>query len=61
MPINDIASPAQAAPVDRMTLGMGWVRPSGAVVGVGGPAGHNDANGYFVFLPGTSCFEGCEE
>ena len=34
MPSIDIATPVSSAPIDRLALGVGWVRPG--VAGIGG-------------------------
>ena len=34
MPINDVATPTPMAPIDRMSLGVGWVRPIATSMGV---------------------------
>ena len=58
MPNIDIATPASSAPIDRLALGVGWVRPS--VGGIGGtlnPLGYQTPFGRTYWL----CFEGNEE
>ena len=58
MPNIDIATPASSAPSDRLTLGVGWVRPG--VAGIGGtlnPSGGGNPSGAI----GLTCFEGNEE
>ena len=60
MPSIDINSPITSAPTDRLTLGVGWVRPG--VAGIGGtlnPSGYygGDNRG----TPLVNCFEGNEE
>ena len=53
MPINDIALPAQAAPVDRLTLEAQWIRPEATgIEGRVSPSYSSSA----VF-----CFEGSDE
>ena len=53
MPINHISSPAQAAPVDRLTLGLQWMRPGATgIEGKVSPSYSSSA----VF-----CFEGSGE
>ncbi len=59
MPTFDVNSPVSSAPIDRLALGVGWVRPG--VAGIGGtldPAGYCD-----VPSPACAafCFEGHEE
>jgi len=54
MPNIGIATPASSAPIDRLALGVGWLRPH--VAGIGGalnPSQH--------FLGDYACFEGQEE
>ena len=58
MPSIDVTSPVSSAPSDRLTLGVGWVRPG--VVGIGGtlnPSGGGNPSGAI----GLTCFEGNEE
>ncbi|MCX6424415.1 MAG: hypothetical protein NTV96_07670 [Actinobacteria bacterium] len=57
MPSTDVNSPASSAPIDRLALGVGPVRPG--VAGIGGAL-----NPSFLHLPRNprcSCFEGNEE
>ena len=61
MPNIDIATPASSAPIDRLALGVGWVRPG--VAGIGGtlnPSCPTPGGPCFGALPGL-CFEGNEE
>ena len=53
MPNIDIATPASSAPIDRLALGVGWVRP-----GVAGIGGTLNPSGLGLVL---YCFEGNEE
>ncbi|CAB5004930.1 MAG: hypothetical protein F2889_03960 [Actinobacteria bacterium] len=60
MPNIDIATPASSVPTDRLTLGVGWVRPgAGSVGGTVNPSGHD------ACYPGLTmicvCFAGNEE
>ncbi len=52
MPSIDINSPVTSAPTDRLTLGVGWVRPGVASIG-----GTLNPSTCFMSL----CFEGNEE
>ena len=54
MPNIDIATPASSAPTDRLTLGVGWVRPG--VAGIGGTLNPSQ-----YICSGALCFEGNEE
>ncbi len=59
MPNIDIATPASSAPIDRLALGVGWVRPGVAVIG-------GTLNPSSITLPYMQnrtpyCFEGNEE
>lgn len=56
MPIIDIATPASSAPIDRLALGVGWVRPG--VAGIGGTL--NPSYTLTARCIGV-CFEGNEE
>ena len=58
MPSIDINSPITSAPTDRLTLGVGWVRPG--VAGIGGTLNPLSPYGV-VHIGGTVCFEGNEE
>ena len=55
MPNSDIATPASSAPTDRLTLGVGWVRPG--VAGIGGTLNPSIPG----FFHSGLCFEGNEE
>ena len=55
MPNSDIATPASSAPTDRLTLGVGWVRPG--VAGIGGTLNPSIPG----FFHSGMCFEGNEE
>ena len=60
MPSIDVATPVSSAPIDRLALGVGWVRPGVAGIGgtlnpaYGGACEGNDGTGAW-------CFEGSEE
>ena len=57
MPSIDVATPVSSAPIDRLALGVGWVRPG--VAGIGGTL-----NPSFVCCCSgwmCACFEGNEE
>ena len=54
MPTNDITSPTLAAPVDRLTLGVQWIRPG--ATGIEGRVSPSMFAGY-----SSSCFEGSDE
>ena len=56
MPSIDIATPVSSAPIDRLALGVGWVRPG--VAGIGGTL--NPSGTPIVWMQGM-CFEGNEE
>ena len=57
MPSIDINSPITSAPTDRLTLGVGWVRP-----GAGSIADSlNPSTPPFGKGAGSYCFEGSEE
>ena len=59
MPNIDIATPASSARTDRLTLGVGWVRP-----GAGSIGGTLNPSGTFQIPIGSGlcvCFEGNEE
>jgi hypothetical protein len=55
MPSTDVHSPVSSAPIDRLALGVGWVRPG--VAGIGGTL--NPSN--IFHNPCGVCFEGNEE
>ena len=55
MPSIDINSPITSAPTDRLTLGVGWVRPG--VAGIGGTLNPSVICGCCM----CGCFEGNEE
>ena len=57
MPSIDIATPVSSAPIDRLELGVGWVRPG--VAGIGGTL--NPSNGSLARYGPPWCFEGGEE
>ena len=59
MPNIDIATPASSVPTDRLTLGVGWVRPGAGVIG-------GTLNPSYVYMGEAACmsgqcFEGNEE
>ena len=54
MPNIDVNSPVSAAPNDRLTLGVGWVRPGAAGVVPSSPA-------TYCCSGCAQCFEGSEE
>ena len=54
MPSIDVNSPISAAPIDRLALGVGWVRP-----GAGGIGGTLNPSG--IYCVTCACFEGNEE
>ena len=56
MPNNHIAAPAQAAPVDRLTLGVQWIRPG--ATGIEGKVNPSTPTGH---TKGYNCFEGSDE
>ena len=56
MPSIDVNSPISAAPIDRLALGVGWVRP-----GAGGIGGTLNPSGYTHGVCSAYCFEGNEE
>ena len=55
MPNNDVVTPVSSAPSDRLSLGVGWVRPG--VAGIGGTLNPSREN----YEDGPWCFEGNEE
>ena len=58
MPSIDFNSPVSSAPIDRLALGVGWVRP-----GVAGIGGTLNPSGLISYCPVYSsyAFEGIEE
>ena len=59
MPCIDVISPVSSSPIDRLALGVGWVRPG--VAGIGGTL-----NPSYIIIGGAitytiNCFEGNEE
>ena len=54
MPSIDVNSPISAAPIDRLALGVGPVRP-----GAGGIGGTLNPSG--IYCAPCACFEGNEE
>ena len=57
MPSFDVTSPVTSAPIDRLALGVGWVRPG--VAGIGGTL--NPSSMATLNNPSWNCFEGNEE
>jgi hypothetical protein len=57
MPNSDVTSPVTSVPIDRLALGVGWLRPG--VAGIGGTLSPSTAmpSGGFMCV----CFEGSEE
>jgi len=53
MPSIDIATPVSSAPINRLALGVGWVRPGAAAIG----HNLNPCSG----LCTVYCFEGSDE
>ncbi|CAB4694108.1 MAG: hypothetical protein F2675_00760 [Actinobacteria bacterium] len=56
MPSFDVTSPFTSAPIDRLALGVGWVRP-----GVAGIGGTLNPSGYTHGACSAYCFVGNEE
>ena len=56
MPSIDVNSPISAAPIDRLALGVGWVRP-----GAGGIGGTLNPSSFGRGVPIVACFAGSEE
>ena len=57
MPSIDIATPVSSAPTDRLSLGVGWVRPG--VAGIGGTLNPSIPTNTKCLM--MMCFEGDEE
>ena len=58
MPSFDVTSPVTSAPIDRLALGVGWVRPgAGSIGGTLNPSIQLICEGAW----GGKCFEGNEE
>ena len=57
MPGTEVNSPASSAPIDRIALGVGWVRPGAGSIG-GAP---NPSSAATLNNPFWNCFEGNEE
>ena len=53
MPSIDVSTPVSSAPIDRLALGVGWVRP--------GVAGIGDILNPSIGPRNPSCFEGNEQ
>lgn len=55
MPSTEINSPVSSAPIDRLALGVGWVRPGAGSIGdtINPSSAENDYR--------RGCFEGNEE
>ena len=62
MPSTDVNSPVSSAPIGRLALGVGWVRPGAASIG-----GTLNPSNDWAFKcmgrcsSGSWCFEGTEE
>ena len=56
MPRFDVSAPVSSAPIDRLALGVGWVRP-----GVAGIGGTLNPSHFRTPLGMPLCFEGNEE
>ena len=59
MPTFDIASPTTVAPVDRMSLAVGWVRPG--ATGINGKVDPSNSYNQIFMDNKCNCFEGNEE
>ncbi len=64
MPNIDVISPVSSAPIDRLALGLGWVRPGAAHIG--GSLSLSSPGVAGIGLKGGGgggymCFEGYEE
>ncbi|GDX31788.1 hypothetical protein LBMAG15_07220 [Actinomycetes bacterium] len=57
MPMNNVASPANSAPVDRLTMAVAWVRPGAHGIGLGLQPSYSVKS----VINGGFCFEGAEE
>ena len=55
---SEVNGPVSSAPINRLALGVGWVRPG--VAGIGGTLNPLSPYGV-VHIGGTVCFEGNEE
>ena len=65
MPRTEINSPVSSAPIDRLALGVGWVRPGAGNIGntlnpASAVSGHVVGT-YAVCGNGNRCFEGNDE
>ena len=58
MPSIDIATPVSSAPINRLALGVGWVRPGAAVIG--GTVTPSNSVAYSSYRA-SGCFEGNDE
>ncbi len=57
MPSTEVNSPASSAPIDRIALGVGWVRPGvGSIGGALNPSAASSSGWNW-----GRCFEGNEE
>ncbi|CAB4830299.1 MAG: hypothetical protein F2763_04270 [Actinobacteria bacterium] len=57
MPSFDVTSPVTSAPIDRLALGVGWVRPgAGSIGGTINPSAASSSGWNW-----GRCFEGNEE
>ena len=59
MPSFDVNSPVSSAPIDRLALGVGWVRPGAG--SIGGTVNPSFCTGPGNCAGGCMCFEGNEE
>ena len=57
MPSTEVNSPASSAPIDRLALGVGWVRPGAGSIG----GALNPSSAATLNNPFWNCFEGNEE
>ena len=57
MPSIDVSAPVSSAPTDRISLGVGWVRPG--VAGIGGTLNPSWSPPWYMSPPWA--FEGNEE
>ena len=65
MPRTEIIWPVSSAPIDRLALGVGWVRPGAGNIGdtinpASAVSGHVTGT-YAVIGNGNRCFEGNDE
>ena len=57
MPSTDVNSPVSSAPIGRLALGVGWVRPGAASIG----GTLNPSSTISGYREPYGCFEGNEE